>query len=875
MNRHIIILFFICLNITLYGQSYFFEDFSDGDFVANPSWSGNIDKYIIYTGTAVPSDLVPTIRTNGSGTDTTFLVSAFNQSFVDSLEWSFWVKLSFNPSTGNFARIYICSNSENLENPLNGYYIALGYNGNDRITLVKQNGTLHTPLLVGSVADLNKSTNILRIKVKRYDDGTWKIYSDETGNTNYSLEGQIMDNSFTSSNYLGIFNQYTSSNATNFYFDEFYAGPVVIDTIKPSIISAKVINSFDLAITYSEAMNNSIFDHNNYLADHGLGNPTSVTEDPNNSNIVHLSWMPNPILDDTIYSLAISNVTDIAGNLLDTSIIFALHFPKAYDVLINEIMADPDPPVALPPYEYIELYNPNPFPINLENWKIKISTTTRIIGNVNISPNGFLIFCNQNATQDFENLPQHCQTYGFSSFSISNSGADITLYSPDDNVISFAAFKDTWYQDPLKSQGGYSVEMIDPSNPCAGDNNWRASNSFYGGTPGQINSIYGTNPDNIRPEILRAIIQNSNTLLILFTEPLDSVTALNVNNYTFDPLLSISQIKGNEPFYDKITIIFNELIDSNTIYTVYFNDSITDCVGNQLPMQSSARFAFGKIPEPYDIVINEILHDPIGNNTPFVELYNRSSKILDLKYCILANVDSIYNLDNKKSIAPAGFPIFPGEYIVLSKDKKEVLAQYYTPNPKNFIDMSLPNITKDSNTIVLALTNDTIIDMVKYYLTYHDPLLLSTDGVSLERVNPNRPSNESSNWHSAASSVGYATPAYKNSQYSDDLYTDEITIEPAYFSPDNDGFQDLLDICFNFKNPGYHVSITIFNLVGQPVRHILSQEYVGTQACYSWDGKDDDNKRCDFGWYIVYVSAFNTSADKIEFKKAISLNIRK
>ena len=74
--------------------------------------------------------------------------------------------------------------------------------------------------------------------------------------------------------------------------------------------------------------------------------------------------------------------------------------------------------------------------------------------------------------------------------------------------------------------------------------------------------------------------------------------------------------------------------------------------------------------------------------------------------------------------------------------------------------------------------------------------------MSLERVNPNRPSNERSNWHSAAASVGYATPAYKNSQYSDDLYTDEITIEPAYFSPDNDGFQDLLDICFNFKNPG-------------------------------------------------------------------------
>ena len=273
MNRHIIILFFICLNITLYGQSYFFEDFSDGDFVANPTWSGDTGKYSIYTGSAVPPDMKPSLRTNGTGTssDTTFLVSEFPLSFTDSIEWNFWVKLSFNPSTSNFARIYICSNSENLKGPLNGYYIALGYNGNDSITLVKQQGITHIPLLVGSVTNLDKNTDTLRIRVKRYVDGTWKLYSDTHGGKNYVYEGQITDNSPISSNYLGIFNQYTSSNATKFYFDEFYAGPVIIDNIKPMIVSAKVIGSYDLAITYSETMSNNIFDHNNYLADHGLG----------------------------------------------------------------------------------------------------------------------------------------------------------------------------------------------------------------------------------------------------------------------------------------------------------------------------------------------------------------------------------------------------------------------------------------------------------------------------------------------------------------------------------------------------------------------------------------------------------------------------
>lgn len=97
-----------------------------------------MDKYIIYTGTAVPANMKPSLRTNGSATDTTYLATEFVQSFTDSLEWNFWVKLSFNPSSGNYARIYLCSDNENLKGSLNGYYVAIGYNGNDRVTLVKQ-----------------------------------------------------------------------------------------------------------------------------------------------------------------------------------------------------------------------------------------------------------------------------------------------------------------------------------------------------------------------------------------------------------------------------------------------------------------------------------------------------------------------------------------------------------------------------------------------------------------------------------------------------------------------------------------------------------------------------------------------------------------
>ena len=48
-----------------------------------------------------------------------------------------------------------------------------------------------------------------------------------------------------------------------------------------------------------------------------------------------------------------------------------------------------------------------------------------------------------------------------------------------------------------------------------------------------------------------------------------------------------------------------------------------------------------------------------------------------------------------------------------------------------------------------------------------------------------------SNWHSASSPVGYGTPGYKNSQYSEISIQDEtFTVDPPVFTPDNDGVSD-------------------------------------------------------------------------------------
>jgi hypothetical protein len=69
------------------------------------------------------------------------------------------------------------------------------------------------------------------------------------------------------------------------------------------------------------------------------------------------------------------------------------------------------------------------------------------------------------------------------------SDEDVVIKDASGTVISFVHYYDSWYQDATKEAGGWSLEQIDPNNPCAGQSNWRASNNANGGTPGAKNSI--------------------------------------------------------------------------------------------------------------------------------------------------------------------------------------------------------------------------------------------------------------------------------------------------------------------------------------------------------------------------------------------------
>ena len=121
--------------------------------------------------------------------------------------------------------------------------------------------------------------------------------------------------------------------------------------------------------------------------------------------------------------------------------------------------------------------------------------------------------------------------------------------------------------------------------------------------------------------------------------------------------------------------------------------------------------------------------------------------------------------------------------MALSIDPAVVKSQYITMNPDAFLKMkSMPSFPNDVGNVVILNSQGHIVDEVDYADNWHFALLHNTEGVSLERIDYNG-SSTPNNFHSAATSAGYGTPGFKNSQYkTDEQVSGEITITPEIFS---------------------------------------------------------------------------------------------
>lgn len=546
-----------------------------------------------------------------------------------------------------------------------------------------------------------------------------------------------------------------------------------------------------------------------------------------------------------------------------------------YDIVIDEIMADPSPSVALPANEWIELKNTSSSPINLSGWRIAdASGQSGPLPAYTLKPDSFVIVCTSGAVAAMQ---LYGSTIAVTSFpSLDNAGDLLYLKSPQNKIIHAVNYSDNWYGNELKKDGGWTLEMMDTRNPCSGVANWTASTDTRGGTPGRKNSVDALNKDQQGPALLRSFAIDSITLTLVFDEPLDSLKAAALNNYTITEGIGTPvAVSVTAPLFDRVLLKLATALQRDKVYTIEVS-SITDCAGNVMGEKNKVRTGWASAADSFGLVINEVLFNPRPYGTDYVEIYNRSKKIIDTKNIFIANRNSSGAVSSINALSNESNLFFPGDFLVITTDAAAVKREYVALNPDAFTEPgSMPSFNDDEGDVVLLNAQGKIIDELEYSAKWHFPLIDNAEGVALERISYEAPTQNPDNWHSAATSAGYGTPSYQNSQHgAGDNFKGTITVSPGIISPDNDGQDDYATISYSFPSPGFMADITVYDEAGRVVRYLQQSALCGISGNYRWDGLGEKNRKLSQGIYIVLTEVFNTSGKKKQFKNSIVLAVK-
>jgi len=833
------------------------DQFTDGDFTANPTWTGSTADFLVNNSNQ--------LQLNASIASTSYLSLANGLTdFNTNKEWRFYIKQSFAGSSSNFGRIYLTADNPDLTLAQNGFYVQFGESGSlDAIRLFKLSAGTSTQICAGPDAQIVNSINA-SIRVKRNTNGDWLVYTDFAGGENYTLLTSGNDPSTFVGTYFGMSCVYTASNATKFYYDNIYVGDEILDLAPPTLVQVTALSTNTVDVQFNESVSSSATDAANFLLTPTIG-IASASIDVSDASLVHLVLSGN-LQNGSSYNLQTNNIADLVGNVsgqqnLDFQLLIGEVVQKG-DVIITEIFPDPSPRIGLPEKEFVEIYNHSNKVFDLTGWKLGDASADGTITSAWLLPGEYKVLCGTSSVDSFAMTT----AVGVTSFpSLNNASDDLVLKDNLGLILDKVSYYDTWYNDEVKKDGGFTLELINPNDPCSAGDNWTASNSSIGGTPGSQNSVFDTSPDTTAPTLLSALALSPNFLEITFSEGMDSATLM-AAIFACSPNLSVQNIYIQGAYPSSMIMQFSQNIALSQTYT-FTLDNVADCWNNATDVNGI--FILPDLPQAGEIVINEILQNPLTGGQDWVELYNNSDKVFDLKDWQMANFDND-TIANFKTINKH-FLLLPNDYVVLGKDSNFVKNNYPSAVSGKFLYAELPSYNNDSGSIYL-IYNSTIIDKVAYNNAWQFALLDNNDGVSLERIDPNGPSSKQSNWHSAAESIGFGTPGRINSQYKPSVSNGEFSLSEEVFSPDNDGFQDILQINYQMPQPDLLGKINIYDDRGRLIRKLFSNELLGTKGTFFWDGVNDNQTKASIGVYVIVFEVFSTDGSVFfSDKKGITL----
>ncbi len=452
-------------------------------------------------------------------------------------------------------------------------------------------------------------------------------------------------------------------------------------------------------------------------------------------------------------------------------------------LVVNEIMYAPTTGNSK---EWFEIYNKTSNPVNLANWKWKDATSTIntiTTQAINIPANGFVVVCEDSvAVKNFypNNPGIYIQSIGWSA--LNNTGDNVILMNSTSVIIDSVTFLPSWGG----STGNKSLERISVTGNSNLQTNWGTCVSSVGATPDRVNSLTPKPNDLALNKITfnRTIPSIGDTLGIIAqvkNRGLNSAPSYTVSfydDYNKDSIATPNELKTtiNSPGVinsgDSANITYSQILDSSGLrqYIAVVNYAPDEDLTNNKYV-SSIEVAGGSTAGR--VLINEIMYDEPTGECEWVEIFNNSDSIVNLKNWKISD-----NSLTQVIITANDYFMNPQSYVVISQSSAIFTNHIKIDSSKVITNSSLPSLNNTGDAVIIYKINGALSDRVDYLPDW------GGTNVSLERIDINGVSNDSSNW---ASSIDCekSTPTRVNSISSaqhfvrNDLIVNEIMAAPT------------------------------------------------------------------------------------------------
>ncbi|MDR2887191.1 MAG: lamin tail domain-containing protein [Bacteroidales bacterium] len=787
-----------------------------------------------------------------------------------SVTWSFKIRHGNDPSQQNNWHVFLFADRGvheiSPDKNFNGYALGVNLTGSDdTLRLWKVKGTQLKVVVNTKVnwqLDIG-STQYATVTIERLAGGEWNVRVYDTGSS-LLKETEGVDAELFLPAWFGLAYKYTSTQDRKLWIDDIdIDGVFYADTKPPAVTETALIGRKSLSVYFDEEPASEFFNSNNFILDNN--SILSVTRTSTRSaELKFLDEFPNKSLN----KLTVKNICDVAGNCADTTIEFMAVWAEPGDIVISEIMADPLPAVSLPDREYIELSNTTGFAFNLGGWKLISGEQNAVLPNIIAEAGEIIILCSASDTALFK---QYGKTYGIRQFSLlTDEGKLLALVDTSGVLIHGVEYSNRWYGNNLKSDGGWSLEMIDVTAPFNTGDNWTASVSRSGGTPGTVNSVARKNNDNTFEGIKNIFAHDNSNLTVVFSEPVINPEA--IGNSNVNEKIAVTETVKTDVLLRKFDLKLSAPLENGQIYTFRLPGDIKDFAGNR-PLVTEFRFGLTEDAAYRDVMFNELLFNPLPGDQDYIELHNCSGKIIDASRLLLARIiPGNSDTSSLVTVSPVSRCILPGEYFVLTIDRQKVIDRYPAAVAKNIYELpSLPAMPDDEGTLLLLNRELDLVDKVAYSKNMHNQLLSGNDGIALEKVNECGSSEEPSNWHSATEPSGWGTPGTENSYVNREPLSQGIHLSSTRITPNNDGIDDYLSVSFALNSYDNVISVWVYSEAGTLVNKVASNMLIPEEANITWDGTASDGTPVTNGIYIIYITWFSTSGKTESLKKVCTV----